>query len=195
MTDDHSPDDSAAARLRHATFRDLYFAERTRRESIRGSIGVPAAAVSFALYAFIGLSGKVSLALLPGHVPTVVMVGVALLGVVLLFASVWRLLMAEWLFVYSEPPDLEELMRLEATVRQSCAADGLDAQATAKAVEQGTRDVLTAGYYVGYQRYVAGNTTSAGHRTWAVRLVFLGLLCLFGAAMLLPVHLAAGGAP
>ncbi len=185
-------DDSAAARLRHDTFRDLYFAERSRRESIRGSIGVPAAAVSFALYAFIGLAQKVDLDMLPGHLPTFIMVGIGLLGVALLFASVWRLLMAEWLFVYNEPPDLEELVRLEGEVRRMCADDGLDAERTRTTLETHTRDHLTAGYYVGYQRYVAGNTNSAGHRTWAVRLVFLGLVCLFGAAMLLPVHLAAG---
>lgn len=187
--------DDAPSRLRFETFRELYFSERTRRESIRGSIGVPAAAVSFALYAFIGLAQRVNLDLLPGHLPTLFMVALALIGIGLLIGSVWRLLMSEWLFVYSEPPDLEELVRVEAELRNKCVEEGVKDDEIADIVERRTRDVLTAGYYVGYQRYVAGNTTSAGHRTWAVRLVFLGLLCLFGAAILLPVHLAAGGGP
>ncbi len=178
--------------LRFETFRDLYFAERSRRESIRASIGIPAAGLSFALFAFLTLSSHLEIRLLQeAHPPSIAMTALALAAMFVLFVSVWHGFRAEWRFVYSEPPDLEEFLRLEREIHRRGAAD--DQAALQREVEAQTRDLLTASYYVAYQRYVAGNTHSARQRAWALRLVFVGVLLLFLSAALLPFHLAASG--
>ena len=41
-----------AAELRHQLYRDLFFAERRRREQIRGSIAIAGSAIAFSVYAF-----------------------------------------------------------------------------------------------------------------------------------------------
>lgn len=173
--------------LRFQTFRDLYFAERNRRESIRGSIGVPASAVAFALYAFIGVVQKVDVAHVFDHIPSIVMLILGVVSVGLLFAAVWRVVRTEWLFVYNEPPDIEELVRIEKRAHEAGKDSGEDNLETF--VARQVQDTLTAGYYIGWQRYTAGNTNSAHHRTWSVRLVFMALMLLFLAAMLLPFHI------
>ncbi|NBC46698.1 MAG: hypothetical protein GVY22_01640 [Gammaproteobacteria bacterium] len=180
-----------ARRLRYETFRDLYFAERSRRESIRSSIGIPAAGLSFALYAFIALSSRFDISLLTGHPVTIAMAGFAVAAGVALFASVWHAFRAERNFVYSEPPDLEEFLRLEREVHRRW--DGNDPADLRDEVEFQTRDLLTSAYYIAYLRYVAGNTHSARQRARSLRLVFLGVLLLFLSAGLLPFHLAAAG--
>ena len=178
--------------LRFETFRDLYFAERARRESIRASIGIPAAGLSFALFAFLTLSSRLEIELLlDAHPPSIAMVALALASMLLLFVAVWHGFRAEWRFVYSEPPDLEEFLRLEREIYRRGAGD--DSETLRQEVERQTRDLLTASYYIAYQRYVAGNTHSARQRAWALRLVFVGVLLLFLSAALLPFHLATSG--
>ncbi len=178
--------------LRFETFRDLYFAERARRESIRASIGIPAAGLSFALFAFLTLSGQLEIELLlEAHSPSIAMVALALAAMLLLFASVWHGFRAEWHFVYSEPPDLEEFLRLEREIHRR--SEGHDQAAVQQEIDMQTRDLLTASFYIAYQRYVAGNTHSARQRARALRLVFMGVLLLFLSATLLPLHLAGSG--
>lgn len=185
------PTSDGARLLRYETFRDLYFAERSRRESIRSSIGIPAAGLSFALYAFIALSSRFDIGLLSTHPATMAMAGFALAAGVALFASVWHAFRAEWHFVYSEPPDLEEFLRLEREVQRHW--DGSDPQDLRRAIEHQTRDLLTSSYYIAYLRYVAGNTHGARQRARSLRLVFLGVLLLLLSAGLLPLHQAAAG--
>lgn len=181
--------------LRHQTFRDLYFAERSRREQIRSSIGIPAAAVPFALYAYLTLAGEIEVEVVMHHVPSMVMAAMAILAVVFLAVAMWRIVRVEWLFVYNEPPDLDELIRLERSLGERLA-DDLPPEEIQQAVAASTMEALTAGYYIGYQRYFAGNTESARQRTWAVRMVLASVFTLFIAVCLLPLHtaVAAGGA-
>lgn len=181
--------------LRHQTFRDLYFAERSRREQIRSSIGIPAAAVPFALYAYLTLAGEIEVEVVMHHVPSMVMAAMAILAVVFLAVAMWRIVRVEWLFVYNEPPDLDELIRLERSLGERLA-DDLPPEEIQQAVAASTMEALTAGYYIGYQRYFAGNTESARQRTWAVRMVLASVFTLFIAVCLLPLHtaVAVGGA-
>lgn len=175
--------------LRHETFRDLYFAERSRREQIRSSIGIPAAAVPFALYAYLTLAAKIEVQVVVRHVPSMIMAAMAILAVVFLALAMWRIVRVEWLFVYNEPPDLDELMRLERTLRERLP-DRHPPEEVEQAVAEATLEALTAGYYIGYQRYFAGNTESARQRTWAVRMVLASVFTLFVAVCLLPMHTA-----
>ena len=87
----------------------LFLNERSRREGIRGSLSTPVAAISFAVFAFSSLSVEVN----PEHWRRASTLFIFLLGAaaaIALFASAWQVLMAEWLFVYHEPPRLIDLL-------------------------------------------------------------------------------------
>ncbi|MEJ7930501.1 hypothetical protein WG922_11005 [Ramlibacter sp. AN1015] len=84
--------------------------------------------------------------------------------------------MSEWLFVYHEPPRLEDLVK-----EQDAVPEDADAR---------LRAVLTASYAVAYEQYLRGNAASSRHRTWALRLIVLSLLLQAVAFAVLPFHLA-----
>lgn len=87
----------------------LFLSERSRREGIRGSLSTPVAAISFAVFAFSSLSVEVD----PDRwrqLPTLFIMLLGTASAIALFASAWQVLMAEWLFVYHEPPRLADLI-------------------------------------------------------------------------------------
>jgi len=152
----------------------LFLNERTRRESIRGSLSTPVAAISFAVFAISSLSVEVN----PAHwrQPSTILIFVlAVLATIALFASAWQVLMAEWLFVYHEPPRLVDLLDNES---ERGAAQG-DDQLCA---------LLASSYAVAHEQYLKGNAISARRRTWALRLILLSLLLQALAFMVLPFH-------
>lgn len=160
--------------LEHA--RGLFFAERSRREGIRGSLSTPVAAISFAVFALSTLSGEVDLE--RWRQPSALLV--MLLGAgaaAALFVSAYQVVMSEWLFVYHEPPRLADLLRDEP-------ADSPEQD------EEWIRGVLAASYAVAYEQYLSGNTMSAQRRTWALRLILLSLVLQAVAFVLLPIHRA-----
>lgn len=154
----------------------LFLNERSRREGIRGSLSTPVAAISFAVFAFSSLSVEVN----PEHwrqLPTLLIFVLGAAAAIALFASAWQVLMAEWLFVYHEPPRLVDL--LDDDVSRSEVEE-----------EQHVRAVLAASYAVAYEQYLRGNAMSARRRTWALRLILLSLLLQALAFVLLPFHRA-----
>ncbi len=158
--------------IRHHHFAQLYFAERSRREAIRGSIGVPVAAISFAVFSLGNLAVRFQFdRWLDGVGPAIVALAVG--AVAALLAATWYAIMVEWLFVYHEPPGIAELM----------AAERAGAGAS-------SRELLTAGYAVAYEQYLCGNALSARNRARALRLVLIALMLLAFAFLLIPVHLA-----
>lgn len=161
--------------LEHA--RHMFLAERSRREQIRGSLSTPVAAISFAVFALSTLSVEFDAARWrEGPALIILLLGAAaILGLV---ASAWHVVRSEWLFVYHEPPALEDL------VDDGGAAAGLTAD------EDRTRGLLTAGYAIAYERYLQENAVSARRRTWALRLILLSLLLQAVAFAILPFHLA-----
>lgn len=154
----------------------LFLNERSRREGIRGSLSTPVAAISFAVFAFSSLSVEVD----PEHWHRASTLLIFLLGAaaaIALFASAWQVLMAEWLFVYHEPPRLVDLLD--------------DAPGRSEAEEEAhVRTVLAASYAVAYEQYLKGNAISARRRTWALRLILLSLLLQALAFVILPFHRA-----
>lgn len=154
----------------------LFLNERSRREGIRGSLSTPVAAISFAVFAFSSLSVEVN----PEHWRRMSTFFIFLLGAaaaIALFASAWQVLMAEWLFVYHEPPRLVDLLD-EAPGRSEAEE------------EAHVRTVLAASYAVAYEQYLKGNAISARRRTWALRLILLSLLLQAVAFVILPFHRA-----
>ncbi|HEY4548061.1 MAG TPA: hypothetical protein VIG90_16775 [Pedomonas sp.] len=163
-------------------FRQLYLSERARRETIRSSVSTPVAALSFSVFAFSSLAVQVDMARWqePATLSILLLGGLAAAA---LFASAYQILMAEWLFVYHEPPRLADLI------------SDTPANATAEEVAGHARRVLTASYAVAYEQYLQGNALSARSRTWGLRLILLSLLLQVIAFMLLPLHLAGGQTP
>lgn len=163
--------------IRHAHFRALFLAERTRREAIRGSIGTPVAAISFVVFSLGSLAVEVDMARWQSA-STIILGLLACGSVAALLAATWHVVMVEWLFVHHEPPALGELLDAEAQVPRP---DEAGSQAM---------DHLTAAYAVAYGQYLRGNTLSARSRTRALRFVLLSLMLLAFAFLLLPFHMA-----
>lgn len=156
----------------------LFLNERSRREGIRGSLSTPVAAISFAVFAFSSLSVQVD----PERwrqLPTLLIFLLGAAAAIALFASAWQVLMAEWLFVYHEPPRLVDLL------------DDVDDRSEAEE-EQHVRAILAASYAVAYEQYLKGNAISARRRTWALRLILVSLLLQALAFVVLPFHRAGG---
>lgn len=109
--------------------------------------------------------------------PTLLIFVLGAAAAIALFASAWQVLMAEWLFVYHEPPRLIDL--LDDDVSHSEDEE-----------EQHVRTVLAASYAVAYEQYLKGNAMSARRRTWALRLILLSLLLQALAFVILPFHRA-----
>jgi hypothetical protein len=154
----------------------LFLDERSRREGIRGSLSTPVAAISFAVFAFSSLSVEVNVE----HWRRMSTLLIFLLGAaaaIALFASAWQVLMAEWLFVYHEPPRLADLLD--------------DGPERSEAEEEAhVRTLLAVSYAVAYEQYLKGNAISARRRTWALRLILLSLLLQALAFVILPFHRA-----
>ena len=156
--------------------RALFLSERSRREEIRGSLSTPVAAISFAVFAFSSLSVEVN----PVHwrqTSTLLIFFLGAVAATALFASAWQVLMAEWLFVYHEPPRLVDL--LDDVPGRSLQEE-----------EEHARALLAASYAVAYEQYLKGNAVSARRRTWALRLILLSLLSQALAFVVLPFHVA-----
>lgn len=161
--------------LEHA--RGLFFAGRSRREAIRGSLSTPVAAISFAVFALSTLSTSVE----PDRWRQLSTLLIMLFGgsaAAALFASAYQVIMSEWLFVYHEPPRLADLLEDEPA-------------RTAEEDEEWVRGVLAASYAVAYEQYLSGNAMSAQRRTWALRLILLSLVLQAAAFVILPIHRAA----
>lgn len=164
--------------LRHEHFRQIYLSERSRRESIRSSIGTPVAAISFSVFALGNLATQVDASRL-GE-PAGLLIALAACGAVLaMLGAVYQVFMVEWLFVHHEPPRLPGLVEAEARIR---------AERGEEAVEKGMMDLLTASYAIAFEQFLWGNTISARSRTRALRLVLLSLVCIALGFVALPFH-------
>lgn len=166
-----------ALHLEHC--RQLFLGERGRRETIRGSISTPVAAISFAVFALSNLAVELDVARWRDG-PTLVIMALGAAAIAALFASAWHVVMSEWLFVYHEPPRLEGLL------------DEGDPAGGAGEAEARLCAVLTASYAVAYEQYLRGNAVSSRHRTWALRLILLSLLLQAVAFAILPFHMTGG---
>ena len=156
--------------------RSQFFSERSRRESIRGSLSTPVAAISFAVFALSNLSVQIDADRWREGAASAIL-ALAAMAIVALFASAWQVVMSEWLFVYHDPPRLIDL---------------LDEDSLADDAESSTRAMLAASYAVAYEQYLQGNAVSARCRTRALRLILVSLLLQTVAFAVLPFHLAGG---
>ena len=172
--------------LRNDLYRELFFSERARREQIRSSIGFPTSAVAFSVYAFSGLAQSFDVERWDEPVALAI-IALTLLAIVLMLFAVVLIVRVEWLFSYSDPPDLYELVRMERGLRERAASGTADSPQDM--VPDQLKDALTGSFYIGYMRYFNENARSASYRARALRLVLAALMCLLLAFALLPLHL------
>jgi hypothetical protein len=160
--------------------RELFLSERSRREGIRGSLSTPVAAISFAVFALSTLAVEFDATRWwEGSALAILLLGAT--AIAALFASAWQVVQSEWLFVYHEPPRLEDLLEQQEGAPLELAAE-----------EDRIRRLLAASYSVAYQQYLQGNAISARRRTWALRLILVSLLLQAVAFAILPFNLAGG---
>ena len=165
--------------LRHDYFRQIFLSERSRRESIRSSIGTPVSAISFAVFALGNLAVRFDASRLSE--PTAVAIAVlTAISVLALLGAVHQVFMVEWLFVHHEPPRLADLVQAEENLH------GIKGE---EEVAADMMDLMTASYSIAFEQYLWGNTVSARSRTRALRLVLLSLTFLAAGFLLLPFHL------
>lgn len=165
--------------LRHDHFRQIFLSERSRRESIRSSIGTPVSAISFAVFALGNLAVRFDASRLYEPTATAIAVLTAI-SVLALLGAVHQVFMVEWLFVHHEPPRLTDLVQAEESLRAGKGEEEVAA---------GMMDLMTASYSIAFEQYLWGNTVSARSRTRALRLVMLSLTFLAAGFLLLPFHL------
>lgn len=165
--------------LRHDHLRQLYFSERAKREGIRGSIATPLAAIAFVVFSLGTLATEFDAARWR-EPASLAIIALGLGSVLALFMAAYHAVMVEWLFVYHEPPGLDDLLAAEDRIRAE----------NPEAAETQLTELLTAGYAIAYRQYLCGNVVSARARTWSLRYVLLSLLLLALSFALLPLHLA-----
>ncbi|WP_142847714.1 hypothetical protein [Telmatospirillum sp. J64-1] len=168
--------------MRYDHFRQLYFEERSRRESIRSSISTPVAAISFAVFALGNLARDFDFARWNEPVALGI-IFLAVAATLSLLGAVYQAVMVEWLFLHHETPPLDELLRAEALLRERTGDERLSEQMA---------DLMIASYSIAYEQHLGGNTLSARSRTRALRFVLAALFSLALAFLLLPIHLAGG---
>jgi len=177
------------AQIRHQLCRDLFCAERRRREQIRGSIGIPLSAIAFAVYAFGTLATNLDLARWQ-QLPSLALIALALLALGAVLAAAVCLIRVEWLMTFHDPPDLGELVAAEQQIRHALGDNAPGPEEAT--VERHYLGMLTGAYDIAYRRHFVGNEASAKHRAWVVRFVVLPLVLLFFAHVALPFHKALG---
>ena len=160
--------------------RELYQAQRERRESIRGSVATPVAALAFSIFDLSTIASHFRPDTNPVGIAIVSLVGISVLC---LLASAVLIVRMEYGFIYLDPPDTEEMLRAEGIISEH--NEGQD-------VIGPLYDFLAAAYDVVYRRYFAGNEQAARDRTRGLRLILLALGLLAIALLLLPFQ--GGGA-
>lgn len=172
---------------RHYLYWQLYLAERTRHEQIRGSIGIPVTAAAFTVYAFSSVATYVDVT--KWQYPSSLLLFVFVLGsLAAATAGAISLIRVEWRLTYHEPPDLDELLRAEQDLRTP--EPGADGERNEQDVGREMTDLLTGAYFIAYRHAFLGNAVCAKYRARAVRFLILSLLLLFVAYAILPFHLA-----
>lgn len=140
--------------------RELYMAERQRRQSVRSQLAIPVSIISFSIFGLVSFAERFHP--LHGDVVTWAMDALAATSVLFLFLAMYYLGRVEVLFMRVEMWDLEDLR------------DARDEQ-------EYFRDA--------YLRARGENAMAASHRARAFILLLLALACFVCAVAMLPFHL------
>ena len=112
----------SASRLRLETMRELYQAQRERREGVRNSVATPVAALAFSIFDLSTLAANFRIEMLDEPVGIAV-AAVAVVVVFCLLVAAALIIRVERNFIYLDPPDLEELLRMEKALKDQGADD------------------------------------------------------------------------
>lgn len=171
-------------RLRFEIMRDLYEAQRTRREHIRNSVATPVAALAFSVFNLSTISTHVVFGDWSRPV-NVTIAGLSLASVLTLLAGVILIIRVERNVMYLDPPDLEELVRSEGQIRAAGAENEDEVLAR-------MHDLMAGSYDIVYRRYFAANEQAARDRTRGLHLILIALALIVVVLCLLPFQSGGG---
>lgn len=159
-----SSDSSENARFATSpeSIRQLYLAERQRRESIRSQLSIPVSIVSFSIFGFVSFSQYFDADEWREPVTFAMLVLIAASLIFLLSAMVF-LARVEWKFMAIEMHDLEDLQAAEDE-----------------------HDYFNRAYLEARKH----NARAAHHRARAFLLMLVALACFIAAVAFMPLHLA-----
>lgn len=165
------------ARLRYEAMRDLYQAQRERRETIRNSVATPVAALAFSVFDLSTIAVHYHPAAFGRFFGSAIaiMVGAAVICLVAAAALIVRM---EYGVIYLDPPDVEELVHAERMMIAN--------QTTKEELIDRLHDFLAGSYHVAYHRYFSENEQAARDRTRGLRLILVALGMLSISFLLLP---------
>lgn len=115
--------------------------------------------------------------------PVTFVVAVAgILSVGCLVAGAAYIFRTEWNVIYLDPPDAQEMRRMEDAIRERCATDDEEVLAAQM------RHIMTAAYDTIYRRYFSANEQASADRTRALRFIVAALILLSVAFLFLPLQ-------
>lgn len=147
------------------SMRELYLAERQRRQSVRSQLAIPVSIVSFSIFGFVSFAEHFKP--MQGDLLTWIMDLLSIASVLFLFAAMYYLGRVEVLFMRVEMEDFEDLR--DASDEQEYFRDA-------------------------YFRARGENAAAANHRARAFILLLLALGFFVANVAMLPFHLSATGA-
>lgn len=159
--------------------RSMYQSQRDRRDQVRNGVATPVAALAFSVFNLSTLATQFSAQSWADPV-TLVIALAGVLSVGCLIAGSAYIVRAEWNVIYLDPPDAQEMKRMEDAIRERCATSDEDV------IVAQMRAVMTAAYDTVYRRYFSANEQASADRTRALRLIVVALVLLSGAFLFLP---------
>jgi hypothetical protein len=87
-------------------FKDLYFAERKRRQSIRQQTGLPVTIITFAIYGYVTFAAEIDIGRL-AFGPTPIMLGLFCASAIAVLVAVAFLVQTEMRFLQADPKHIE----------------------------------------------------------------------------------------
>lgn len=146
------------------SLRDLYLAERQRRETVRGQLAVPVSIVSFSIFGYVSFAQYFDI--LKFDTVTLIIDGLMIASLSCLFLAMIFLARVELVFMRVEVGDLEDLREADSEYD----------------------------YFRGlYSRMSQQNIMAARQRGRSFLLLLLALGCFVAAVVLLPLHLRESG--
>lgn len=142
--------------------RSMYQSQRDRRDQVRNGVATPVAALAFSVFNLSTLANQFSVQSWPEPV-TLVIALAGVLSVACLVAGAAYIVRAEWNVICLDPPDAQEMKRMEDAIRERCATS--DDEVVAAQM----RNVMTAAYDTVYRRYFSANEQASADRTRSLR--------------------------
>ncbi len=157
-------------------YKDLYLNERYRREQTRQSVSTPVAALAFSVFNL----GTLATNFDPDiwGISEIVIAILACISIISLIVAAILIIKVEAGIYYYDPPNLEEMMKAEHSLRESSVSDD--------EFERKMSEYLVICYDIAYRRYFHSNEQAAYFRTTGMHLIVIAMVFISLAYLFLP---------